>query len=86
MIAAVVYLLCAATSAACAVLLIRGYRRSRSRLLLYSAVCFVGLGLNNALLVVDRLLAPDVDLSTWRLVPAVVGLAILVAGLTWESE
>jgi hypothetical protein len=81
-----VYLLCAATSMLCAALLFRGYRRSQSRLLLWSALCFAGLAANNALLVVDRLIATDVDLSTWRLVPAVLGMGALVFGLIWERE
>lgn len=81
-----VYLLCAATSAACALLLLRAHRRTRTSLLLWSGLCFVGLALNNAILVVDLILVPDVDLSTWRLVPAVVGVALLLYGLIWESE
>ena len=84
--AAIVYLLCAATSILCAVLLVRGYRRSRSRLLLWSSLAFAGLAGNNALLVVDRLVVPTVDLATLRLVPAVVGMACLVYGLVWEGE
>lgn len=82
----VVYVLCAATSALCAALLIRGYRASRSRLLLWSSICFIGLAANNALLVVDRLVIEDVDLSTWRLAPAVVGMAALVYGLVSEDR
>lgn len=81
-----VYLLCVLTSITCAVLLVRGYRRSRSRLLLWSSLCFVGLAANNALLVVDRLIVKDVDLSTWRLVPAVIGVGVLVYGLIAEGE
>lgn len=81
-----VYLLCATTSLLCAVLLVRGFRRSRSRLLLWSSVCFVGLATNNALLVLDRLVVKDVDLSTWRLLPAVVGMAALVYGLVGEGS
>jgi hypothetical protein len=81
-----VYVLCAATSAACALLLLRAHRRTGTRLLLWSALCFIGLAVNNAILVVDLVLVPDVDLSTWRLVPAVVGLALLLYGLIWESE
>ena len=81
-----VYILCAATSLLCAVLLIRGYRRSRARLLLWSSICFVGLAANNALLVIDRLVIKEVDLSTWRLAPAVVGLAALVYGLVGEEQ
>ncbi len=84
--AEIVYLLCALTSLLCAVLLVRGYVRSRSRLLFWSAVCFVGLALNNAVLVVDLIFVPHVDLATWRLVPAVIGFAALLYGLVWESE
>lgn len=82
-----VFLLCALTSLVCAVLLLRGYGRSRSRLLLWSGLCFVGLALNNGLLVIDRLIIPNaVDLSTWRQVPAVAGIALLVFGLVWDVE
>jgi hypothetical protein len=81
-----VYLLCALTSALCAVLLVRGYRRSGSRLLLWSSLCFIGLAANNALLVVDRLVVTEVDLSTARLLPALAGFAALLYGLVWESE
>lgn len=84
--AQVVYVLCALTSIACAVLLISGHRRSRSPLLLWSSLCFAGLAANNALLVVDRVIVDTVDLSTWRLVPAVVGVAVLVFGLVWEER
>ena len=84
--AELVYVLCAVTSLACAVLLARGYMRSRSRLLFWSAVCFVGLAVNNAVLVVDLVFIRHVDLSTWRLVPAALGFAALLYGLVWESE
>ncbi|AKF05694.1 DUF5985 family protein [Sandaracinus amylolyticus] len=82
----VVYLLCAATSLTCAVLLVRGYRGSRSRLLLWSSICFVSLALNNILLFVDFLLGPNYDLSLWRTVIAAIGMAILVYGLIWEPR
>ena len=81
-----VYLLCAVTSAACAVLLLRAYRRTGTSLLLWSGFCFVGLALNNSILVVDLILVPDVDLSTWRLVPAAAGVALLLYGLVWGPE
>jgi hypothetical protein len=84
--AEIVYALCALTSLACAVLLARGYRASRARLLLWSTTCFAGLALNNILLFVDQVLVPDVDLSLVRTVPALVGLAALVWGLVWDSE
>lgn len=81
-----VYLMCALTSIVCAVLLVRGYRNSRSRLLLWSSLCFVGLALNNLLLVVDRIIVTDVDLHDARLGVALGALAVLVYGLVWETE
>ena len=67
-------------------LLARGYRASRARLLLWSALCFSGLALNNILLFIDMGLVPGVDLSTWRTIPAVIGVAVLIYGLVWEAE
>lgn len=81
-----VFLLCAVTSIVCAALLLRAYGRSRSRLLLWSALCFVGLALNNGMLVVDRIILPQVDLSVWRQVPAVAGIALLLFGLVWDAD
>ena len=82
----IVYALCVLTSLACAVLLWRGYGRSRARLLMWSSLCFVGLALNNALLIVDLHVLPAVDLSIWRTLPALVGIALLVYGLIWDAE
>lgn len=81
-----VFLLCALTSVLCAALLWRAYRRSRSRLLLWSSLCFGGLALNNGLLVLDRIVLPHVDLSVWRQVPAVAGVAVLLYGLVWDAD
>jgi hypothetical protein len=84
-VGSIVYSLCSITSVACAVLLLRGYARSRYRLLLWSGLCFAGLALNNILLFID-VRVPDVDLSIWRTIPAVVGVAILLYGLIWETS
>ena len=81
-----VHILCALTSIACAVLLIRGYLTNRVRLLLWSSFCFVGLALNNVMLVVDEIVFPDVDLSIPRALPALLGLMALIYGLVWEAE
>ena len=81
-----VYLLCAVTSLACAVLLFRGFRRSRARMLFWSALCFVGFCLNNVLLVVDTQLVPEIDLSIWRTLPAALGLALLLYGFVWDAD
>lgn len=84
--AIVVYVLCAATSALCAALLLRGYRRTGARLLFWSALCFAGLALNNVMLIVDVRIVTAIDLSTWRMLPAVAGTALLLYGLVWESR
>ena len=78
--------LCALTSAGCAVLLIRGYRRQRSRLLLWSSLCFAGLFLNNTLLFVDLVLARSIDLSAWRGFVGLASLLVLLYGLVWDTK
>jgi hypothetical protein len=80
-----VYALCALTSLACAVLLLRGYRLSGSRLLLWSGLCFACFFLNNVVLIVDVRVLPEQDLSILRSLPSLVGIALLVFGLVWES-
>lgn len=85
MIALGVYLLCCFTSAACGWLLLRGYRRSGTRLLLWSGLCFACFAVNNLLLVVDLHVVPNLDLSVIRTLPAVIGITLLLFGLIWES-
>lgn len=83
--ASVVFVLCALTSLLCAVLLYRAYRRSRARLLLWSALCFVGFALNNALLFIDIRVVPGTDLSILRTLPALAGISCLLYGLIMDS-
>lgn len=86
MIAIVVYILCAVTSALCSALLLRGYAKTRARLLFWSGLCFAGLALNNFLLIIDVQVMPAVDLSLWRTMPALIGISLLVYGLVWETR
>lgn len=86
MIAPAVYILCALTSLACAALLLRGYLRSRSRLLLWSTLCFVGLTVQNALLFIDLAVISYIDFSIPRNAAGVIGLSLLLFGLVWEAE
>jgi hypothetical protein len=84
--AEVVYLLCMVTSLGCAVLLLRGYLRSGTRLLMWSAICFACLCVNNVMLFIDVIvLSNNVDLSVWRLVPALLGIAVMCYGLVEEE-
>jgi hypothetical protein len=84
--AAMVYVLCALTSLACAVLLLRGYARSKVRLLLWSGVGFVGFTLGNVLLVIGTQVMPATDLSLLRSLPVLGGLIVLIGGLVWDSQ
>jgi hypothetical protein len=81
-----VYLLCSLTSLGCAVLLARQYSRSRARLLLWSAICFSGLTLNNVLLFLDFVVYPTVNLSLARGATAIVSLMVLIHGLVWDAR
>lgn len=81
-----VYVLCALTSVLCAGLLLRSYRANRSRLLLWSTLCFVGLAINNILLFVDIVLVPQVDLRWLRSGSAFIAMILLTIGLIWESR
>lgn len=81
-----VYILCALTSLACAALLLRGYRRSNARLLLWSGLCFACFALNNVLLIVDIRVLPERDLSIPRTLPLVIGVALLLYGLVWDAK
>lgn len=83
--AAAVFIACALTSILCAVLLIRGYLASRSRLLLWSSLGFIGLALNNIMLVLDRLVIAQ-DLSLPRTLPALLGVAVLLFGCIWDAD
>jgi hypothetical protein len=86
MLAGVIYAACALTALACAVLLLRGYRNSGARLLLWGGLCFVGLTLNNVLVFLDLMVVPDVSLFTWRNLAALGAMSVLVFGLIWDAR
>jgi hypothetical protein len=86
MIAEGVYLLCAALSIAAATLLFKGFRRNQMPLLFWSGLCFVGLALNNVLLLVDLVIIPDVDLSVLRTATALAAVSVLLFGLIREAS
>ena len=81
-----VYTLCFLTSALCAVLLGRSYYRTGTRLLLWSALCFVFLALNNFVVVLDMLVYPDGDLRLMRHVLAAAGVLTLLYGFVIDQE
>ncbi len=84
--AEIVYILCALMSIACAVLLTKSYLKSYNRLLLWSAISFGFLALNNSILFVDLVLLPDMNfqgLFIRNFLGAIAG-SVLVYGLIWE--
>ena len=81
---AVIYALCALVALACAVMLLMGARRSGSRMLFWSGLCFAGLALGNGLIVVDRLIVPD--LGPLRLGVSLAAVSLLLYGLVFEEK
>ncbi len=79
------FVLCTLTSLTCAVLLLRAYRRTSTRLLLWSAVCFFGLAINNAMVFVDLVVFPEVSLILVRGAIGLVSILVLIAAFIWES-
>lgn len=85
MIATAVYLLCVLTSAFCAILLMREYRRTSSRLLLWSGLSFLGWAVNHALVFADLVVFPGFDLSLVRAVAGLAAISLLLYGLIWDA-
>lgn len=85
MMAVAVYVLCMLTSAFCAILLLREYRRSPARLLLWSSLSFVGWAANNALVFTDLVVFPHIDLSLVRALIALTAICLLLYGLVWDA-
>lgn len=81
-----IYILCSLVSLVCTVLLLRGYLRSRVRLLLWSSLCFLGLTISNILLFIDLVVFPQIDLSLWRSLATLIALVVLIYGLIWDAN
>lgn len=82
----IVYLLCLGTSITCAGLLVRSYLRTRAGLLLWSALSFVFLALNNFVVVLDMLVLRNIDLTPWRYAAALAAICVLLYGFIWRAE
>lgn len=81
------YAFITAVVAMCAVLLARGYQRSKARMLFWSALCFAGLALTNLFLIIDLVLLPHtIDLYLLRLVMTLASVSVLVFGFIWDGD
>jgi Family of unknown function (DUF5985) len=83
---ALVYLFCFVTCAACALLLVRSWQKTRTRLLMWVAMSFVLLAANNFFLFADVILLPSEDLSVFRTGAAIAAVSVLIFGLVWEAD
>ena len=81
-----VYGLCLVASAVCALLLIRSWRATRQRLLLWSAACFTLLAVNNMLVVMDMIVFASADFTWARQISALGAVAVLIWGFVWEVD
>jgi hypothetical protein len=85
--ATLIYSLCALVAGLCTFLLLRAWRASRYRLLLWTGLCFGGLTLTNVLLFLDKIvLGPEIDLSPARLAVTLVAMGVLLYGLVWDAQ
>jgi hypothetical protein len=84
--AAFVYIMCTVTSAICAVLLLRDYRRTASRVLLWCGLAFVGFTVSNALVFTDFVLVPTMNLAPVRAITNWMATTVLVVALVWDLE
>jgi hypothetical protein len=80
-----IYVLCALTSIASALLLVRSWVVRREGLLLWSALCFAALAVNNCILFIDLVVCPQCDLLLLRNAFALIGVSSLLVGLIWET-
>ena len=80
------YGLCAVVSVLCALLLHRGWSQSRHRLLLWAAVCFWLLAVNNLLLFIDLVIVEGTDLSQARRATAAAAPMAFLLGLIWDDD
>ena len=80
----IIYLLCVVTSLLCAYLLVRAYRRGKTRLLVWCALCFILLAGNNLVLAADVLLLPDIDLGGLQLITSLSAVFALLYAFIWE--
>jgi ABC-type Fe3+-siderophore transport system permease subunit len=82
-----VYLLCFATSSACAFLLARSYLKARSRMLFWSALCFALLAMVNLIVIFDLVIYTDaIDLRPLRLWLTLLAISVLLFGFIWDED
>ena len=85
-LAPVVYVLCTLSCTIVFLLLFRAYQRHRTHLLLWSALAFVALALNNLFVFIDVIILTEVDLQPLRDVFSLGAIGLLIYSFIWEIE
>ena len=83
---ALIYTLCALTSIMCAFLLFRTYWERHFSLLCWCGLFFAIQALSDVVLVVDKLIVPEIDLSLYRYGIALTAFSFLLYGLIMRTE
>jgi hypothetical protein len=87
MVANIIYFLGALTSFLCAGLLFRSYLRTGANLLFWSSICFLGLTIDNSILMlVDVLIYPEANLYWMRQLGSLCGLTLLIYSMIWHTK
>ncbi|TCZ82409.1 DUF5985 family protein [Lysobacter sp. N42] len=81
-----IYVLCALTSAACAVLLHRNAHRAGSRMLFWCGLCFWMLTAASVLVILDHYVLTGLELWPLRHGTSLVAVALLLYGLIFEER
>lgn len=81
-----IFALCAVASIFVVVLLARAYIQRPSRILFWSAICFVGIALNNIVLFYDLVILPDeISYAVLRNALLAGSTGVLIYGLIWDA-
>ena len=81
-----IYGTCMLLSLAIAAMLWRQQLRQPVRLIFWTSLCFSGLALSNFVLVLDKVVYPDLDMALLRHAIALGSICLLLFGLLWEER
>jgi hypothetical protein len=84
--AVTVYILCTLTSSLVAALLLREHWRTASRLLFWGAMSFISMTVSNALVILDLVILPDVDLALLRSATFCLATGLFLVGIMKDTD
>jgi hypothetical protein len=84
--AVVIYSLCLITALCCAAILVRAFTRTRRPLLMWASLCFLCLALNEAVVMVDLYLLPDLSFRILRSSLGLTAALLMLVGLIFPAR